>query len=331
VTFVNPQLLWLLLVVPALGAWSWWRHRREGGLRYSDVGPAQVAPVSWTVRLRWVPTALWMGALALGIVALARPQTQAVRKTQTAKGIDIMLVLDASSSMRAEDFQPTRFQAARQAAEAFVEGRVSDRVGLVVFAAKAYTQVPLTLDYSFLQRMLDEVEIGAVEDASAVPTAVPSSTALATAVNRLKDSEAESTVAILLTDGRNNRGEIDPRTAAEVAATMGVRVYSIGVGSSEDASAQTEPIPDEQQKGGSGVDAEMLRAVSAPTGGQYFSATNRDALERIYAEIDTMEAAPVDERIYTDRSEQYPWFLGGALGFVLLAVSLSTTLFRRFP
>jgi Ca-activated chloride channel family protein len=172
--------------------------------------------------------------------------------------------------------------------------------------------------------MLEEVEIGAVEDGTAVGTA------LATAVNRLKDSEAESKVAILLTDGRNNRGQIDPRTAAEVATTMGVRVYSIGVGSDEGASTQWERAPGEQQ-GASGVDAEMLRTVAQSTGGQYFSATNRDALERIYAEIDTMEAAPVDERIYTDRTEQYPWFLGSALGLVLLEVALTTTLFRRFP
>jgi Ca-activated chloride channel family protein len=325
VTFVNPSILWLLLAVPALGAWLWWRRRREGGLRYSDVGPVRVAPVSWTVRLQWIPAALRMGALALGIVALARPQTQAVRKTQTAEGIDIMLVLDASSSMQAEDFQPTRFEAARKAADTFVEGRVSDRVGLIVFAAEAYTQVPLTLDYSFLRRMLEEVEIGTVEDGTAVGTA------LATAVNRLKDSDADSKVAILLTDGRNNRGQIDPRTAAEVANTMGVRVYAIGVGSSGEAPAQTEPIPGNQPDQSTGVDAEMLRAVSTSTGGQYFSATNREALENIYAEIDTMEAAPVDERIYTDRTERYPWFLGGALGLVLLEVALSTTLFRRFP
>jgi Ca-activated chloride channel family protein len=324
VSFAAPQLLWLLLAVPALGAWSWWRRGREGGLRYSDVGPARVAPVSWTVRWRWLPAALRMGALALGVLALARPQTTAVTKTRAAEGIDIMLVLDASSSMQAEDFQPTRFEAAREAARTFVDGRVSDRVGLIVFAAEAYTQVPLTLDYSFLQQMLDEVEIGAVEDGTAVGTA------LATAVNRLKDSEAESKVAILLTDGRNNRGEIDPRTAAEVAGTMGVRVYAIGIGSSEASSAQAESIPGERQDGSTGVDAEMLRAVSSSTGGQYFSATNRNALENIYAAIDTMETAPVDERIYTARTERYPWFLGSALGLVLLEVTLSTTLFRRF-
>jgi Ca-activated chloride channel family protein len=266
-----------------------------------------------------------MGALALGVLALARPQTEETTRTRTAEGIDIMMVLDASTSMQAEDFQPTRFEAARAAAGAFVEGRVSDRVGLIVFAAEAYTQAPLTLDYSFLQRMLEDVEVGAVEDGTAVGTA------LATAVNRLKDSEAESKVAILLTDGRNNRGQIDPRTAAEVARTMGVRVYAIGVGSSEDRDAWEEPLPQGQRDESAGVDAEMLRSVSTSTGGQYFSATNRDALERIYAEIDTMEATPVDERVYTDRTERYSWFLLPALGLALLEVGLSATLFRRFP
>ncbi|WP_119841949.1 vWA domain-containing protein [Salinibacter ruber] len=324
-SFVNPQLLWLLLAVPAVGAWTWWRRRRTTGLRYSDVGPVQEAPIAWTVRLRWLPAALRMGALALGVLALARPQTEETTRTRTAEGIDIMMVLDASTSMQAEDFQPTRFEAAREAAGAFVEGRVSDRVGLIVFAAEAYTQAPLTLDYSFLQRMLEDVEVGAVEDGTAVGTA------LATAVNRLKDSEAESKVAILLTDGRNNRGQIDPRTAAEVARTMGVRVYAIGVGSSEDRDTWEEPLPQGQWDESAGVDAEMLRSVSVSTGGQYFSATNRDALGRIYAEIDTMEATPVDERVYTDRTERYSWFLLPALGLALLEVGLSATLFRRFP
>lgn len=326
-TFANPQVLWLLFAVPVVGVWTWWWRRREGGLRYSDVGPVRVAPVSWTVRLRWLPAAIRMSALALGIFALARPQSQEVTRTKTAEGIDIMLVLDASSSMEAEDFQPTRFAAARAAADTFVESRVSDRVGLVVFAAEAYTQVPLTLDYSFLRRMLEEVHIGVVEDGTAIGTA------LATAVNRLQGSEAESKVAILLTDGRNNRGQIDPQTAAEIAAAMDVRVYAIGVGSAEDTAPQTEP--QSRTRSGrdetAGVDAEILQAVSTSTGGRYFSATNRDALTNIYAEIDTMEATPVDERIYTDRNEQYPYFLIPALLAVLLDVGLTTTVFRRFP
>lgn len=323
--FANPNVLWLLLAVPLLGLWSWWRLRREGGLRYSDVGPAKIAPASWSVRLRWMPAALRMGALALGILALARPQSHEVTRSQTAEGIDIMMVLDASSSMRAEDFQPTRFEAAREAASSFVEGRTSDRVGLVVFSADAYTQVPLTLDYSFVQQMLDEVSIGAIEDGTAIGTA------LATAVNRLKNSRAKSKVAILLTDGRNNRGQIDPKTAAQIAKTMDVRVYAIGVGSADSESPGSEPDIGGQEDESPGIDEEMLRSVSATTGGRYFSATNRDALERIYAGIDTMETSPVDERVYTDRKERYSLFLFPAFLVVLLDIGLSTTVFRRFP
>jgi Ca-activated chloride channel family protein len=324
VTFANPHLLWLLLVVPMVGVWTWWRFRREGGLRYSDVRPALSAPASWTVRLRGLPTVLRMGALALGILALARPQVRDVIRTKTAEGIDIMLVLDTSSSMRAEDFQPNRFQAAREVASSFVEGRVSDRVGLVVFAAEAYTQVPLTLDYDFLQRMMERVRIGVVEDGTAVGTA------LATAVNRLKDTESKSKVVVLLTDGRNNRGEIDPATAAEIASTMGVRVYAIGVGTPGPQTTNQQHL-EEQKPGESGVDEQMLRTVAETTGGRYFSASSKDALQRIYDEIGQMEATDVDERVYTDREEWYPWFLAPSFALVLLDVLLSTTLFRRFP
>ena len=325
-TFANPHLLWLLLLVPLLGAWTWWRARRPDGLRYSDVGLTTGAPASWRVRLQGLPAVLRMTALALGIVALARPQVQDVIRTRTAEGIDIMLALDTSSSMRAEDFRPNRFEAAQAVAGSFVEGRVSDRVGLIVFAAEAYTQVPLTLDYDFLKRMLERVSIGVVEDGTAVGTA------LATAVNRLKETEAESKVVVLLTDGRNNRGEIDPATAAEIASTIGVRVYAIGVGA---AGAGSDALPrrhrEERQPGEAGVDEQMLRTVASTTGGRYFSASSKEALQRIYGEIDAMEATEVDERVYTDREEWYAWFLGPAFALVCLEVLLATTVFRRFP
>ncbi len=323
-TFATPYFLWLLLLVPLVGLWTWWRRRQEGGLQYSDVDPARHVPTSWRVRLQGLPAVLRMGALALGVVALARPQVHDVIRTTSAEGIDIMLVLDTSSSMRAEDFQPNRFEAARDVAGSFVEGRVSDRVGLIVFAAEAYTQVPLTLDYNFLQRMLERVTIGVVEDGTAVGTA------LATAVNRLKETDAQSKVVVLLTDGRNNRGEIDPATAAEIASSIGVRVYAIGVGAS-DASQSMPSTHLEQQTGEGGVDEEMLRSVASTTGGRYFSASSKEALQRIYAEIDEMETTDVDERVYTDKQEWYPWALGPALALVFLEIGLSTTVFRRFP
>jgi Ca-activated chloride channel family protein len=325
VTFANPHFLWLLGLVPLVGVWAWWRRRREGGMRYSDVGLVRGGASSWTVRLGFLPSVLRMAALALGIVALARPQIVDVTRTKTAEGIDIMLVLDTSSSMQAEDFQPNRFEAARDVAGSFVEGRVSDRVGLIVFAAEAYTQVPLTLDYDFLQRMLNEVRIGVVQDGTAIGTA------LATSVNRLRETESESKVVVLLTDGRNNRGEIDPGTAADIAKTLGVRVYAIGVGAAEETERREPGARRQRQAGRGGVDQEMLQSVASRTGGRYFSASSKEALQRIYDEIGEMETTEIDERVYTDRHEQYAWFLGPAGGLLLLDVLLSLTLFRRFP
>lgn len=323
-TFAHPHVLWLLLGVPLVGVWAWWRRRGEAGLRYSDVSLAADAPVSWRARLWWAPAALRMAALALGICALARPQVENVTRTRTAEGIDIMLVLDTSSSMRAEDFDPNRFEAARAAATDFVDGRVSDRVGLIVFAAKAFTQVPLTLDYAFLQRMLERVRIGVVEDGTAIGTA------LATATNRLKETTAESKVVVLLTDGRNNRGEIDPVTAAEIAAALDVRVYAIGVGAASEGQVQEVPPPSTERQP-ERVDAEVLRTVASTTGGQYFSATSTAALQNIYDEIDAMEKTDIEERVYTDTEEQYPLFLWPAVLAVLLDVALRTTVLRRFP
>lgn len=326
-TFAQPEWLWLLALVPVVGLGEWWRLRRRAGLRFSNVRLADAVPATWAQRLRWLPTVLRMGVLALGIIALARPQQRDVIREQYAEGIDIMLVLDTSTSMRAEDFEPNRFEAARDVAAEFIDNRVSDRVGLVVFAAKAYTQTPLTLDYDFLQRMLDEVRVGVIEDGTAIGTA------LAMATNRLKNTEAESKVIILLTDGQNNRGEIDPVTAAEVAETIGVRVYSIGVGTR----GQAPFVVDHPFTGQSRrmmpvqIDEDMLRTVAQQTGGQYFRATSKEGLRTIYEEIDELEKTEIEERVYTDRDEQYPLFLWPALGLLCIEVLLSTTVLRRFP
>jgi Ca-activated chloride channel family protein len=310
-----------------VGLVEWWRSRQRVGLRFSNVRLADAVPSTWAQRLRWLPTALRMGVLALGIVALARPQETDVIREQYAEGIDIMLVLDTSTSMRAEDFDPNRFEAARAVASEFIDNRVSDRVGLIVFAAKAYTQTPLTLDYNFLQRMLDEVQVGVIEDGTAIGTA------LAMATNRLKSTEAQSKVIIVLTDGQNNRGEIDPVTAAEVAETMGVRVYSIGVGTRGEApfvvdhpfTGQSRRMMPVQ------IDEDMLRTVAQQTGGRYFRATSKEGLRTVYEEIDQLEKTEIEERVYTDRDERYPLFLWPAFGLLCIEVLLSTTVLRRFP
>ena len=325
--FAHPQWLALLFLVPLLGAWRWWRSRHAPGLRYSNAAAARATPRAVRTYLGGASTLLRMAALSLGIVALARPQVRDVTQERYAEGVDIIMVLDTSTSMRAQDFRPNRFEAARDVAAEFIQGRISDRVGLIVFAAKAYTQTPLTLDYPFLLRMLEEVEVGVIEDGTAIGTA------LATAVNRLKDTDAESKVIILLTDGQNNRGEVDPVTASDVAATLNVRIYAIGVGAHGEAPFVVDhpfagPV---RQMVPVEIDEDMLRTVSTNTGGQYFRATNKGALRDIYAQIGELEKTKIETRIYTDYAEKYALFLWPALGLVLLEVLLSSTILRRFP
>jgi Ca-activated chloride channel family protein len=325
--FAQPFWFLLFLLLP-LAAWrSWHAARKRPAMRFSTTAGAVVAGPSWRVRVRFLPVVFRVAGLSLLILALARPQDRNVIREQFAEGVDIMMVLDTSTSMRAEDFTPNRFVAAKTVGADFIAGRTSDRVGLIVFAANAYTQAPLTLDYDFLQAMLAEVEVGVIEDGTAIGTA------LAMAVNRLKDTEAKSKVVILLTDGQNNRGELSPETAAEVARTIGVRVYAIGVGQHGEApfvvdhpfaGRQRRMVPVE-------IDEEMLQAVADMTGGKYFRATNNRALKDIYDEIGELERTKIEERSYLDYEERYTEFLFPGLILLLLEVLMSTTLLRRFP
>jgi len=326
-TFAQPYWLLLLLLVPLVCVRSWTTMRSRAGMRFSSISSLKVAGNTWKTRLKWVPTAFRVVGISLAILAMARPQDLNVIQERFAEGVDIMMVLDTSTSMRAEDFRPNRFEAAKSVGADFIRGRTSDRVGLIVFAANAYTQAPLTLDYVFLTQMLSEVEVGVIEDGTAIGTA------LAMAVNRLKDTEAKSKVVILLTDGQNNRGELSPETAAEVAKTIGVRVYAIGVGQHGEApfvvdhpfaGRQRRMVPVE-------IDEEMLRAVADMTGGQYFRATNNRALSDIYDQIGELEKTKIEERVYTDYEEKYPFYLIPGLFLLFLEVLLNTTLFRRFP
>ncbi len=326
--FAQPEWFWLFALVPLVAGWAWWyAFRTRKGMRFSSIDPVHSAPRSLWVRLRELPAVLRIGAVALGVFALARPQERDTIRERYAEGVDIVLVLDTSTSMRAEDFSPNRFEAARDVAAEFIESRTSDRVGLIVFAAKAYTQTPLTLDYNFLLRMLDEVEVGVIEDGTAIGTAI------AMGVNRLKNSAAESKVLILLTDGQNNRGEIDPVTASEVAQTMDVRIYSIGVGTHGEA-----PFPFDDPFGGQRrqmipveIDEDMLSSVAKKTGGRYFRATNKETLQSIYVEIGELEKTEIEERFYTDYTERYAVFLWPAFGLLLLELLLSGTRLRRTP
>jgi Ca-activated chloride channel homolog len=322
-TFAAPILLLGLLPIPVL-AWAAWRHARQAapGLHYSATADAAALPATLWTMLRGLPTILLLVALTLGLIALARPQERDVTVERSAEGIDIVLVLDISTSMTAEDFYPNRFEAAKVVASDFIDGRVSDRIGLVVFAAQAYTQAPLTLDYPFLKRMLSEVRMGVIEDGTAIGTSI------ATATARLRDSEATSKVIILLTDGQNNRGEIDPTTAAEVAEALGVKIYAVGVGgeggrTSGGLFGRFLQIPE--------VDEESLREVAQKTGGRYFRATDAAALRSIYDSISELEKTEVEETTYVDVEERYGWFLWPAVGLLLLHVVLVNTRLRRVP
>jgi len=322
--FANPEFLSLIVVIFTLvSLYVRGRRLRSGAIRYSDVESLKQADVRRTGRNRYVLFALRVLALAAFVVAFSRPQTGITSETVTAEGIDIILAIDVSSSMLAEDLEPNRLEAAKAVAAEFVEGRRNDRIGLVVFAAEAFTQVPLTLDYSVVTDLLAQMEVGMIEDGTAVGMG------LATAVKRLQASDAESRVVVLLTDGRNNTGEIGPVTAGQMAQALGVRVYTIGAGGRGMArvpigggrSAYVE----------ADIDEASLREVAETTGGQYFRATDREGLSQIYREIDALETTEIEVENFTSYGELFHFPLAAGLLLLLLEVGLGQTVLRKLP
>jgi Ca-activated chloride channel family protein len=310
VGFAAPAWFAVLVLLPLV----WWlrRRRRPVAVRFARVDILVRGPKSG-VFLRRLRVTLRVVALAAATVALARPQSGARADSARGEGIDIMLVLDISSSMLAEDFQPlNRLAVAKERLKAFVGGRRDDRIGLISFAGEALTQVPLTVDYPVLTAAIDNVEAGAgqLEDGTAIGTAI------ATAANRLRATEGNSRVMVLLTDGENNRGAIDPRTAAQAAAVFGVRVYAIGVGSEG-----TAPIP--VSRGVFGlryenrpvrIDESLLEDIARSTGGRYFRARDAAALQRVYEQVDQLERSPTRVARYRPFVDEYRWPLAIALG-----------------
>lgn len=264
--FAYPWILWLLLLIPVLGFVYWRRRRRMvAEVTFSSLKPFDHMPRSLRERVHDVPIALRLAALGLFIVALARPQSISSKENVSTEGIDIVLLLDISGSMLAEDFSPNRMEAAKQVAEEFINGRANDRIGLVIFSAQSFTQCPLTTDYPVLKSLLKEVKSGMIADGTAIGLA------LANGVNRLKDSKAKSRVMILLTDGVNNRGEIDPITAAKIAATYGIRVYTVGVGAQGEAPYPVEtPFGIQRRLIPVDLDEKTLTAVADMTSGKYY-------------------------------------------------------------
>ncbi len=326
--FADPQFLALILLVPLVALWYFrGRSRRSATLRFSHLGTVKDVHRAGAARARHVLFFLRMLVVCLLIVAFARPQSGIKGEEVITQGIDIVLAVDISSSMLAEDIKPNRVEAAKQVAAEFIKGRKNDRIGMVVFSAQGYTQCPLTIDYGILLNFLDQVQVGMIEDGTAIGMG------LATAVSRLRTSEAKSKVIILLTDGRNNRGEIDPITAAQAAQAFDVRIYTVGAGSRGTAMYPVNDpffgkryVPIQVD-----IDEETLKRISDMTGANYFRATDRQRLESIYEEIDTMEKTEIRVREYTRYSELFYYFVGVAAFFFLGEVGLANTRFRKIP
>lgn len=327
--FANPEFLGLLIFVPILIIWYAKRQRKTtGSVRFSNLGVVKSARRSIKVRLRHLLFVLRLAAIILIIVALARPQSGQTDEEVITEGIDIILSMDVSSSMLAEDFKPkNRLEAAKVVARDFVDGRANDRIGLVVFAGKSFTQCPLTIDYGILLNFLEQIHIGMVEDGTAIGMAI------ANCINRLRDSKAKSKVVILLTDGVNNKGQLDPVSAAKIAKTMGVRIYTIGAGKRGEALYPVEdPIfgkryvhmPVE-------IDEDVLKEIANTTGGKYFRATDRQSLARIYSEIGEMEKTKIEVKEFTRYSELFGPFLFFAILCFLAEIILANTIFRKLP
>jgi len=326
--FASPYYLWLLALIVPMIAYYVWRVRQGGAaIQISTVEGVLRAPKSMRYYLRHLPFVLRTAAYALLVVALARPQGIEQNVRTSTEGIDIMLSIDVSGSMLARDFKPDRITAAKEVAASFISDRVGDRLGLVVFAGEAFTQSPLTTDQSTLQTLLARIRSGLIEDGTAIGNG------LATAINRLRESEAKSKVIILLTDGVNNRGEIAPMTAAEIARAQGIRVYTIGVGS-----RGTAPYPAVDMFGNMTfinqkveIDEKTLTEIARLTGGRYFRATDKEKLQAIYDEINQLEKSRVE---VTERITYHELFLGwvlAALALLTAELLLSNLVLKRIP
>ena len=324
ITFANPKLLWGLLIIPAAIVWYVFRHKKqEASVRFSDMNGFESLPKSWKVYGRHLLFVLQMAALALLIVAVARPQSTSSSQTSNIEGIDIILAQDISGSMLARDLKPDRLEASKEVAADFVKSRPTDRMGLVVFAGESFTQVPLTTDHGIMLNMLKELKSGMIEDGTAIGDG------LATAINRLKDSEAVSKVIILLTDGMNNAGSVDPYTAAELAKLYGIRVYTIGVGSYGTAPFPVQTIFGIQyQQMKVEIDEKLLATIANNSGGKYYRATSNQKLDEIYDEIDKLERSKIEVTEFRHVHEEFYPLVALALALLLFEFLLRKTVFR---
>lgn len=326
--FAHPHILWLLTVLMPMTAYYVYRTMQGGAaVDVSTVDTVRRAPRTARYYLRHVPFALRCIAVALIIIALARPQSAEHNSRTDAEGIDIVMAVDVSTSMLARDFKPDRITAAKEVAASFIADRPTDRIGLVVFAGESLTQSPLTTDQGTLQTLLSRIRSGIIEDGTAIGNG------LATSINRLRESDARSKVIILLTDGVNNRGQISPLTAAQIAKDYGIRVYTIGVGKRGKA-----PYPAVDMFGNQTfieveveIDEKILQTIADETGGKYFRATDKQKLKEIYDEIDTLEKSKVEVTQFTVLHEEYLVFVLWALAALALEFLMKTLILKRIP
>jgi Ca-activated chloride channel family protein len=311
--FADPEYLWLLLLIPAVVAWYWYRLRNYSvPMQISSTAVFKQSVNGWKHYTRHGLFGLRMLSITMLILALARPQTNLNRQDISVEGIDIMLATDISSTMLAEDLRPNRLEAAKEVAVEFISSRPDDRIGLVVFSGESFTQCPLTTNHALLINLYKEINFGMIDDGTAIGDG------LATAVNRLKESKAKSKVIILLTDGINNMGSIDPQSAAEIAELYGIRIYTIGVGTMGTAlfPVRTQ-FGTQYQRMEVQIDEALLKKISALTNGKYFRATNKQKLQEVYKEIDRLEKSKIDVTEFSRKKEEF-------LPFVIMALLLLT-------
>ncbi len=329
ITFANPELFWLMVIIPLLTAWYIWRLKKgTATLRMSSLKTLENIKPSAKIYLRHLLFLLRSLGIALIIAVLARPQSRSSWKNIETEGIDIVLAMDISASMLAKDFKPDRLEASKEVAMDFIDSRPNDRIGLVIFSGESFTQCPLTTDHAIIKNLFSAVKTGMIADGTAIGMG------LANAVNRIKDSKAKSKVVIILTDGVNNLGSIAPLTAADVAKAYGIRVYSIGVGTIGKALSPIALYPNGQYEFDYvdvKIDEDVMKKIAEITGGKYFRATDKKKLAGIYSEIDRLEKTVIEEKSFTNKEERFlPFALVAGILLALESI-LRYTLLRTLP
>jgi len=323
VEFASPYYFLLLLLLIPLACWQIWkRQKMQASMRISTILPVEIAPKSLKQRFYWLIWATEILVFIFLVVALARPQSAFRQHEVEVEGVDIVLALDISGSMKAMDFKPNRLGVTKKVAAEFIENRPNDRIGLVVYAGEAYTQCPVTSDHNTLLGLLEKVKFDIIEDGTAIGDG------LGTAINRLRDSEAKTKIIILLSDGVNNRGYMDPYSAAEIAKNMGIKVYTIGCGSTQKA---PYPTPNGIVYVDSEIDEVLMKNIAKATGGTYFRAGNSEKLKDVYEEIDKMEKTIISEMVFENKADEFRPFLMIAFFFFLLFLVCRYVIFRTYP